>query len=149
MACKMQIDAGCRVPREMRHQPSKSQLLLRFVAVITLASRSSKIANGCASGATQTVEVIKVPITRENRTRIRYSRQRALPPAEGQIAATSERLLCASGARRCTWRDAVTSYDEVDVIRMGYTSLSNHGRLVGCGSREEIYSFHRGIDLFP
>ena len=43
----------------------------------------------------------------------------------------------------------VTSYAEVDVIQLGYTSVSNHGRLVGCGSREEICSFHRGIDLFP
>ena len=41
----------------------------------------------------------------------------------------------------------LTSYDEVDVIQIGYTSLSNHGRLAGCGSREEIFSNHRGVDL--
>ena len=43
---------------------------------------------------------------------------------------------------------AVSSYAEVDDMHIGYTSLSNHGRLVGCGSREEICRFHRGVDLF-
>ena len=41
----------------------------------------------------------------------------------------------------------LTSYDEVAVIHVGYTSLSNHGRLGGCGSREEISSNLRGVDL--
>ena len=45
------------------------------------------------------------------------------------------------------WRLTFSSYVEVDVIHIGYTSLSNHGRLAGCGSREEISTNHRGVDL--
>ena len=59
-----------------------------------------------------------------------------------QLRAVSRRY----ADRNCS---SLTSYDEFDVIQIGYTSLSNHGRLVGCGSREEICSNHRGVDLFP
>ena len=39
------------------------------------------------------------------------------------------------------------SYGEFNAIRTGYTSHSDHGRLVGCESREEICPKLRGIDL--
>ncbi len=36
---------------------------------------------------------------------------------------------------------------KVWVIHKGYTNRISHGRLIGCGSREEIYPTHRGTDL--